>query len=144
VLCCKKPDEPVIEVIEKPLVFENLAACKCDTTPNAELRDYCKTLLSDSFVIKDVTGKLDYEYVRSIKPDYPMITNYLVDESRFPLWKEYRGTLLACIPNELLKLPTGTKVKFDCKLSYVPPYPKGMVIDYAGYPVELLRIEVVK
>jgi hypothetical protein len=145
VLCCKKPDELIIEVIEKPLIFENLTACKCDTTPNAEFRDICKSYLSDTFVLKNVNGKIDYTSIRSVRPDYPMIRDYMVDENRFPIWKDYTSTLIPCnIPDEILKLPTGVKVKFDCRLLYMPPYPKGMVIDYAGYPVELLRIEVLK
>ncbi len=144
--CCKKPDETIIEVVVvKPLIFENLATCKCDTTPNGEFRGVCKSYLSDTFVLKNVTGMIDYTSIRSIRPDYPMIGDYIVDESRFPIWKDYTTTLLPCnIPDEILKLPTGVKVKFDCRLLYMPPYPKGMIVDYAGYPVELLRIEVVK
>lgn len=141
---CQKPG-----AIEEQTVFENLPSCGiCDTTANSSTREYCKLTLSDTFIIRNVTGELlsagpVTPTWKKIHTDFS-VWNYPVDPKRFPVWKDYRSSLIMCnLPKALAALPGIRKVKFDCRFNFMPPPSPGFALpDLAGYPVELLRIEL--
>ncbi len=137
-LACQKSD-----VVIEQTVW-NLKPCSCDSSIKADPveRKDCKVLLSDTFVMRNVSGTL--KSLGRIQSD-STVWNYKVDETRFPRWKSYKLELLFCnLPPELSKY-INQKVKFDCIIYYAPPASKnGSVGDYGGYVIDLLRIEILK
>ena len=134
-----------VPAIKEKTVFENLTACKCDTS-NGDPGD-CKIYLSDRFDLIDVKGKLysmaNYSvYIRLDGNDAAK-----VDNDRFPVWKMRAGIIAACnIPTELSSRDfDGVNVRLSCRLYYEPlPWPGRSLISKNGYSAELLRIELIQ
>ena len=138
-IACDKPP------MKEQTIFENLAACKCDTS-NGDPGN-CKAYLSDRFDLIDVKGKLYSTANYSINVRLNGNDAAKVDNYRFPVWKMRAGIIEACnMPKELSSRNfDGVNVKLSCHLYYEPlPWAGRSLPSKNGYSAELLRIELLQ
>jgi hypothetical protein len=142
-ISCKK-----IDVVEQT-VFDKIKTCYevCDTTRFKKINcdsDY-KLAYSDTYELKNVEGVMKVLYY-----DLTLVltnpNSIVVDKKRFPLWNHWGYNFNPCnLPSQLKILDREVKVKFDCKLLYVPLPSLGLSVPQSdGYPVELTRIEIIQ
>jgi hypothetical protein len=135
--------------IDKIVVYESFATCICDTTIKNVYRNECKIQVSDRMVIKGLKGTIMPKNNPLDKQDNIELDanqDFLTDTRRFPKWPPSPKIVEACnLPIGLSKSSEKIKVKVDINIFYV-----GINIDvstpqlYNYYPVELLRLEIIK
>ncbi len=136
---CKKEPEPIVEPIQT--VFENLPLCElCTNDP------WCISRKVE-YKLADIEGKL-YTYGTYPTTVYLSIKSDTLSKLSIPdispLWKYNGGVLNICnMPNEIKNAKIAYKVRFSCKLLYMP-LPNGFgVPSLNGYSgVELTKIEI--
>ena len=134
---------------DKIIVYENFATCICDTTIKNQYRNECKIELSDRMVIKGLKGSImpksgPLDGQDNIELDDNQ--DFLINTMRFPKWPPSPKVVEVCnLPIELSKSPEKIKVRIDINIFYVGTsigVPKPQLANF--YPVELLRLEIIK
>lgn len=143
-ISCKKT------VIPEQIVFENIETCYkvCDTTRFTKVGcdNGYKESYKDTYELKNVDGVLKVLYYDMLTLVLTNPKSLVVDQKRFPLWNHWGYNFNPCnLPPKLRTLNREVKVKFDCRLLYVPLPSFGFSIPQSdGYPAELTRIEIVQ
>ena len=124
--------------IEEPeqTLFENISSC--NSLHSYDFNDPgIKKLYSDSITIINATGIKTDSGHNIMRID---IKNNKIDPKRFPGWGNGNVSLFPCnMPEKLQNTGKYQNVIFDFRLFYFIPLPG---TDYSGYPVELLRVQV--
>ena len=128
--CKKQATEPII--VPEQTVFENLTTC-------------CQ-LCTKPISLKNVTGKLRLSGYLDGKPVMVNITpdsTFNISDKQLPLYKYYGNVFSICnMPDKVRNIGSERRVKFDCNLIYLDVPSGGQIPQTDGYPVDLIRIEV--
>ena len=129
--CKKQATEPII--VPEQTVFENLTTCCQLCTKPVSLKNVTGKLLITGYSLDGKPG------ITAVIPD----SAFNISDKQLPMFKYYGNVFYLCnLPDKIRNIGSERRVKFDCNLIYLDVPSGGQIPQTDGYPVDLIRIEV--